>query len=441
MAIASVDGERAGMALSTSAIADSVRRAASVLALLTTFLIVFAAILLLISALKLQRSVATDIDNTIVATVGQVRLDIALLDRLDQEAVSDGKDLAAAERQLAGYDAQLDAAKQSVAGKIQKLAAETPELPSAGVFLPSTGNVEQDPYALNDRIDLYKQKVRAGAAPDTDPKVLQHFIDALNIAVAPDVVTFYRVRDLWRDADAQKKALQERINELKDGPKASGVTRLSNESYKNVVEDFRTFQALVGTTLFGIVLIPNPVLVLLLAVFMGMLGSLIHLSCRVVLGGDYIKASEMFFRIGLGAAVSLALFFFASAGVLSLSQSNTGQDGSEMSPYLISFLGITAGFMSERVTAWMREIGENTFKLTDGAGRERWGTGLAAEMEKQSITKQAIAAALGNTVEEIEAWIALGKPVADRDQRLLAAYMRVHKSRLFTDIDPKEPMT
>ena len=400
MAIATVDGERGGLSLSGPYIAGSLRRAAAVLALLATFLVVFAAILLLISALKLQRSVTTDIDNTIVATVGQVRLDVALLETLEQEAVADGKHLAEVQDQVSNYDMQLDAAKQSVVGKIQKLAAETPQLPSASIFLPSTGNVEQDPYALNDRLDLYKQKVRGGAAPDTDPKLLQGFIDKLNIAVAPDIVVFYRARDLWRDANAEKKALQAREDALKDGPKASGATRLTNESYKNVVEDFRTFRALVGTTLFGIVLIPNPVLVLLLAVFMGMLGSLIHLSCRVVIGGDNVKASEMFFRIGLGAAVALALFFFASAGVLSLSQTNAGNNSTEMSPYLISFLGITAGFMSERVTAWMREIGENTFKLKDGAGRDRWGTGLAAEMEKQSVTKQAVASVLGNTVEE-----------------------------------------
>ncbi len=435
-----MDGARADVSPSGGYILVSFRRAASVLALLATFLVVFAAILLLISALKLQRSVATDIDNTIVATVGQVRLDIALLETLEQEAVADGKRLAEIQGRLATYDAQLDAAKQSVVGKIQKLAAETPQVPSASIFLPSTGNVDQDPYALNDRLDLYKQKVRAGATPETDPKALQGFFDQLNIAVSPDIITFYRVRDLWRDADAEKKALQARQTELKDGPKASGAVRLTNESYKNVVEDFRTFQALVGKTLFGIVLIPNPVLVLLLAVFMGMLGSLIHLSCRVVIGGDHVRTSEMFFRIGLGAAVALALFFFASAGVLSLSQTNAGNNSTEMSPYLISFLGITAGFMSERVTAWMREIGEDTFKLKNGAGRDRWGTGLGAEMEKQAIGKQAIADALGNTVEEIEAWIALAKPVPDRDQRLLAAYLRTHKSRLFTDIDPKEAM-
>ena len=146
---------------------------------------------------------------------------------------------------------------------------------------------------------------------------------------------------------------------------------------------------------------------------------------------------EMFYRIGLGAAVALALFFFASAGVLTLSQSSSGKAVTDMSPYLISFLGITAGFLSERTTAWMREVGEKTFKLENGPQRSRWAMGLAGELAKQTVTPGMIAAATGLQASDIEAYASLQKAAPDRDQSLIAAYLRLHPSALFTDIDPR----
>ena len=421
-----------------AAVARTVRGGFGAGLLLVAFTVVFVVILLLISALNLQRAVAADVDDSVTATVGQVRLDIQTLNDLDAQQAEHNRMLADIEEKMAAYDTTMDASLETVVRVIRVHVTQHPEVPSADTLLPVVGDHEENMLRLNDRIDLYKQKVIAGADRATvTVDMLTRYLHGIEIDFEPAMEAFYQARDKWRDADKLRKTLINSKAEFADVPKLVGAQRLGNESYRTVVEDFRTFEALVGKTLFGIVLIPNPVLVLLLAVFMGMLGSLIYLARQLVIEREDIRAHEMLYRIGLGAAVALALFFFASAGVLTLSQSTSGKVDSNMSPYLISFLGITAGFLCERVTAWMREVGERTFKLENGPQRLRWGTGLAGEFAKQNIGTDTIGAAIGASGADIAAWSGLQLPVPDRAQGLLAAYLRVHPSTLFTDIDPK----
>jgi len=414
------------------------QRSANTTILLFVFLVVFIVILLLISALNLQRSVSADVDDGISATVGQVRLDIQTLNELDWRENEANTEIAAAARTMADYDSKMDACLESVVSIVRRDAIANPQIPSALIALPKFDAQEDNLTRLNERIELYKQKVAADADKATvTPDMISRYFVSLEKDLLPVMNDFFPARDRWRDAVRNKKMLEDEKAALLAPPKDIAANRLANESYRTVVEDFRTFEALVGSRLFGVVLMPNPVLVLLLSVFMGMLGSLIHLCRRLVIEREPIRAHEMFYRIGLGAAVALALFFFASAGVLTLSQSASGKVDTNMSPYLISFLGITAGFLSERTTAWMREVGEKTFKLENGPQRSRWATGLAGELAKQGLTPQAIAAAVGLQGSDIEAYAALQKPAPDREQALIAAFLRLHPSALFTDIDPK----
>jgi hypothetical protein len=341
---------------------------------------------------------------------------------------------------IADDDAKMDLSLEAVVSLIRRHAIENPQIPSALVALPSLDNPQDNTARVNERIELYKQKVAADADKATvTPAMLSNYFVGLEKDILPVMNGFFPARDSWRDAVRRKQMLEDEKAALLAPPKDVAANRLANESYRTVVEDFRTFEKLVGVRLFGVVLIPNPVLVLLLAVFMGMLGSLIQLCRRLVIEREAIQANEMFYRIGLGAAVALALFFFASAGVLTLSQSSTGKVDTNMSPYLISFLGITAGFLSERTTAWMREIGEKTFKLENGPDRSRWATGLAGELAKQNLTAAAIGAATGIQTADVEAYAALKKSAPDKDQALIAAYLRLHPSMLFTDIEPRAP--
>jgi hypothetical protein len=233
---------------------------------------------------------------------------------------------------------------------------------------------------------------------------------------------------------AQITALAAQSSELDKAAQQPG-TALANDAYWSLAENFRTFKILVGSLGYDAIALPRMMLVLALSIFMGILGSLIYIS------QDFLKNPggrgfwDIVFRIGLGAGVAFALFFFAAAGMLALSQTKSGVQ-SDMSPYLIAFLGITGGYLSDRVTQWMREVGENTFKIKTDGPPDRWGVGLAEGLQKAGLDTAALASAAGVTATEAEAWVALTKAVPGDKQNLVAAFLREHPSRVFTDIAP-----
>jgi hypothetical protein len=235
-----------------------------------------------------------------------------------------------------------------------------------------------------------------------------------------------------QSARAQLEALIKQKGEL-DKSVAPDGSALANSDYWNLCEDFYSFKELVGDLAYKVVLLPKMMLVLVLSIFMGILGSLIFLSQEFLRDPDGRSIWDILFRISLGAGVAFALFFFAAAGMLALSQNGGPQ--SEMSPYLISFLGITGGYLSDRVMQWMRQVGENTFKI-EGAEPPRWALGLDAALKASGLNDLALASATGVTKDDAESWIALTKPVPPDKQPLVAAFLRIHPSKLFTDIAP-----
>jgi hypothetical protein len=244
------------------------------------------------------------------------------------------------------------------------------------------------------------------------------------------------------DADASKvqvlkaqiAALDEETKKTEDTIAPSG-SALANDDYWNLVEDFSSFKALAGQWAYSAVLLPRMMLILVLSIFMGVLGSLIYISQDYLKNPDGRGFWDILFRIGLGAGVAFALFFFAAAGMLALSQNPNGAQG-EMSPYLISFLGITGGYLSDRVTQWMREVGENAFRIKSDGPPSRWAVNLSDALKTNGIEAASLASAISVPPADVDAWVALSKPVPGEMQGLAAAYLREHPSRLFTDIAP-----
>lgn len=235
---------------------------------------------------------------------------------------------------------------------------------------------------------------------------------------------------------AQAAALQKSKKAFDDSVGAAG-TSLANDSYWDLCEDFYSFKTLVGDAAYKIVLLPKMMLILTLSIFMGVLGSLICISRDFLKNPDERSFGEILFRIGLGAGVAFALFFFAAAGMLAFAQETAAQ-GSQpgLSPYLISFLGITAGYLSDRVAEWMREMGIKAFKLETEAEPDRWGIGLNSEVAAQAIPHSTLAKALGVSPDDVDGWCAVTKPVPAASQKALALYLHTDRCRLFSDLEP-----
>jgi hypothetical protein len=286
--------------------------------------------------------------------------------------------------------------------------------------------------------DYYQQ---AAALKGEDAQKADKAIDAFKDQVFKHYQVYAAARAKYDAAESEVTSLQAQNDALEAQENdyyneiITPPSPLATDAYWNLCEDFLSFKSLVGDWAYNIVLFPKMMLVLMLAIFMGILGSLIYISQDFLKNPEGRDFWDILFRIGLGAGVAFALFFFAAAGMLALSQNAAGAQ-QDMSPYLISFLGITGGYLSDRVTQWMREVGENTFKVEAGGPPKRWAMGLADALKAANLDTAALASVTDVTPSEVGDWVTLAKPVPGDKQALVAAYLRLHPSRLFTDIAP-----
>lgn len=290
--------------------------------------------------------------------------------------------------------------------------------------------------AVDDYFDAYYSELDGATNADAARKSL----NAFKLETYKRMEPYFSARAQF-DSDSSRirglnveiTALESQAKQLDDNSQKEG-TPLANGAYWSLTEDFLTFRTLVGETGYNIIALPRMMLVLLLSIFMGVLGSLIYITKDFYEDPDRRGFWSIVFRIGLGAGVAFALFFFAAAGMLAMTQAKNAAQ-SDMSPYLIAFLGITGGYLSDRVTQWMREVGEKTFNVA-GEVPPRWAVGLGAALTGVGLDNASLAVVCGVSPAEVDAWIAVTKPVPGDKQALVAAFLRQHASGIFTDIAP-----
>jgi hypothetical protein len=296
-------------------------------------------------------------------------------------------------------------------------------------------------YGFGNTVDDYFDAYYAELANAKDADAARKSLNTFKIETYRRMEPYFRARAQFDSDSSEIRGLQVELGalaaqhkQLDDNSQAAG-TPLANGAYWSLTENFRTFKSLVGEHAYDLIALPRMMLVLLLSIFMGILGSLIYITKDFYQDPDRRGFWSIIFRVGLGAGVAFALFFFAAAGMLAMAQAKSGAQ-SDMSPYLIAFLGITGGYLSDRVTQWMREMGESAFKIKGDGPPDRWAVGLADGLKAGGLDSAALAASTGVTTADTDAWIATTKPVPGDKQALVAAFLREHPSKVFTDIAP-----
>jgi len=244
---------------------------------------------------------------------------------------------------------------------------------------------------------------------------------------------------------SQTDDLEAKVKKLSDFKEAQAVSYKNFDSahqklagmgsMEQLANDMEYYKQLLYGFPFRFIALPSIVLTLFLTVLMGVLGALIALTRELVFEDHDHNFGQYLYRIGLGAAVALAVFFFAGAGALTLAQTSNGSAGSvQLSPYLVSFFAIVSGYLSRRVTQWMRETGGRIFQVQEES--DRWAVDLDAALAQAGTTADALALATGLPMEELTLWKTRKGAVPYQAQLQISAFLRIPPYKLFSDIAP-----
>ena len=177
---------------------------------------------------------------------------------------------------------------------------------------------------------------------------------------------------------------------------------------------------------------PKELLVFVLCMSMGALGSVIFLT-RTFFNKDHGKPFTWFiFRPFLGMIMAIAIFILTKSGMDVLG------GGEGLDPYFISFISIISGVLSEQAFLKIQEAGMDFFKV-ENKETLRWAVHVKEEMEKQGKTIEDLMPYTSASEIEMEKWVEEKKPVPEEQQELISVWLEKPPRALFSDQKPGDP--
>lgn len=140
------------------------------------------------------------------------------------------------------------------------------------------------------------------------------------------------------------------------------------KSLSDFVDVNRFFQRLHFTSFLTA---PREILVMLLTIIMGVLGSVITMTWTFVRRDAGLSVRRFLLLPFVGGMSAFIVLIFLKAGQLTLT---AGETTDELSPFVLSFVGIISGLLSERAYGRISEVGQGFFRVD--ARQDRWGIRL-----------------------------------------------------------------
>ena len=97
-----------------------------------------------------------------------------------------------------------------------------------------------------------------------------------------------------------------------------------------------------------------------------------------------VTVLQLIFRPLIGMLLAFAMFILAHGGMLVLSQGAAEETSGQLNPYVISFLGIISGLVSESATRRITLAAETFFQ----DGRQNSGKAQALQVEVEALEKR-----------------------------------------------------
>ena len=114
---------------------------------------------------------------------------------------------------------------------------------------------------------------------------------------------------------------------------------------------------------YSLLQIPTIILTLIVTIAAGGLGSVVAFTKNFATGTERATSGLLFVNVGEGVAAAVAVFLFASAGMLTLTQNAGGAQGAiELTPYTVAFIAFVSGFMAEDAFTRIQIAGKRIFQ-------------------------------------------------------------------------------
>lgn len=181
---------------------------------------------------------------------------------------------------------------------------------------------------------------------------------------------------------------------------------------------------------------PSEFLALLLVCFGGILGAFLKIIFSV-----YTSSRDPDFRdllVGpiLGLICALVLYILLRAGFIAITDHAEQAGSTSLSPFVIVFVSLTAGLLSERSVAVLQRSSATLLGASDSSEISRWAVGLKGALLRTGISVEQLAARLRLVPKVVQDWTEEVESVPAPQQRDLSLILDTSPRLLFTDLPP-----
>jgi hypothetical protein len=209
------------------------------------------------------------------------------------------------------------------------------------------------------------------------------------------------------------------------------------ERIVNVTAELNSLSNIWGGVIYSVALWTNDMLVLLLLISMGVLGSALSLLAAFISNDqDSLPFGEYPLRLAFGAALAIVMFIVAKAGVPILADTGKIGGNAPLNPYFISLLAIVSGLMSDRSMATIRNVANSMLQSVGGADYSQRYSRVVLNDTLNAIRRDVngLAQVLEISPDETRKLFSGKDKVSPAQQKLIAAYLGQPSRELFSDL-------
>jgi hypothetical protein len=189
----------------------------------------------------------------------------------------------------------------------------------------------------------------------------------------------------------------------------------------------------------NILISPSEFLALLLVCSSGVLGALLRIVFHTYVSGKPPNGRNVAIGPILGLICALVVYILFRAGFIALTDRPQGADTSTLSPFVIAFVSLAAGLLSERAIDLFRRTSDSWLGSVEASQAARWAVHLQEELDKAGLTIDKLSQRLDVSAEKLREWAEEKSQVPIDKQRDIALVLDRPIRALFTDIAPQAP--